>query len=232
MIDRLINLARFAGSEIVWSAEDLTGYFDCEAYAAAQGIDQTSVYDDGYFDKYRDLSGSPVAVDLNNFRSSIVMEELNRRFGSEERRSLLDVGIGDGAFLDRMNRHKDRLTTFGNDINPAGVAWLIERASYGGLDPEAWDIVTFWDSLEHFPDPRVPLRSVKHLAIVSIPTFKDLDSAKASKHFRPLEHFWYWSLAGFTLFADAEGFDTTRIETTETDLGREGITTFVIRRRL
>lgn len=232
MIDRLKNLGRFAEHEIVWSGEDLAGYFDCEAYAAARGIDPASVYDEDYFEKYRDLSGSPVAEALNDFRASIVLEELGKRFTPDGRRSLLDVGIGDGAFLRRMDSHKDLLSTFGNDINPSGIAWLIERASYGGLDPQTWDIVTFWDSLEHFPDPRVPLASVKHLAIVSVPTFKDLEAAKASKHFRPLEHFWYWSLAGFTLFADAEGFDTTRIETTETDLGREGITTFVIRRRL
>lgn len=233
MIERLLNLSRFAGTEeIVWSSEDLTGYFNCEAYAAAQGIRVADVYDDAYFDKYRDMAESPMATALNDFRASIVLEELGRRFTPDGRRSLIDVGIGDGAFLRRMDSHKDKLSTFGNDINPAGIAWLIERASYGGIDePDTWDIATFWDALEHFPDPRVPLRSVRHLAFVSIPTFRDVEEAKASKHFRPLEHFWYWSIAGFTLFADAEGFDTTRIETTETDLGREGITTFVIRRR-
>lgn len=233
MIDELKSLSRFAfPSELVWSSEHLSGYFNCEAYAKAEGIDPAAIYDEDYFDKYRDMSDSPMAVALNDFRASMVISELDRRFPVHGRRSLIDIGIGDGAFLRRMDSHKDRVSTFGNDINPAGIAWLIERASYGGIEtPEYWDIATFWDSLEHFPDPRIPLRAVKHIAIISIPTFPDAEAAKASKHFRPLEHFWYWSIAGFTLFADSQGFDTTRVETTETDLGREGITTFVIRRR-
>lgn len=81
-------------------------------------------------------------------------------------RAVLDIGCGHGAFLRRAR--EDGVRVAGVELDPQGVAAC--RAA--GLDVRAgslfdtgvpdgpWDLVTFWDVLEHLDDPAAALRQV------------------------------------------------------------------------
>lgn len=221
----LTTIFRPAGRQLTWIEPDGVGFFDCDAYNASLGFGL--VYDDDYFANYQGLSESPIAKALNDFRASLVARHAPCRPGC-----LLDVGIGDGAFLRRIDEFRGWLDPFGCDVNPAGIAWLVERGQLSGFEaPASFDMVTFWDSLEHIRDPRPALAAARHVALVSLPIFTSAEHAVSSKHFKPREHFWYFTRQGFLQFAADEGFDVVDVLETESELGREGIETFVLQRR-
>lgn len=205
------------GARLIWSQQDGVGYLE---------VNDAGVYGQEYFDRYREMSLTPMAVALNRFRADLVLKHA----GVSEAVTLLDVGIGDGAFLRALEGVR-WIQRFGADVNPAGIAYLEEHGQLGSIDDDQYDVVTFWDSLEHIRDPRWALRSAAHVALVSIPIFANVEHVLASRHYRPDEHCWYFTRAGFCAFADREGFDVVDVLATETALGRDGIETFVLIRR-
>lgn len=208
------------GARLIWSQEDGVGFLE---------VKNEGVYDEEYFQRYREMSQTPMAIALNGFRADLVRRHGGRVGGAFEEITLLDVGIGDGAFLRALE--EDRwIHRFGADVNPAGIAYLEEHGQLGSLE-DTYGVVTFWDSLEHIRDPRWALRSAASVALVSIPIFADVEHVLASRHFRPDEHYWYFTRAGFIAFAKQEGFDVVDVLATETALGRDGIETFVLNRR-
>lgn len=208
-----------AAARLRWLPEAGVGFYECEG----------APYDAAYFERYRSMADTPVAAALNAFRVGLVERHSPLL---EDRITVLDVGIGDGAFLRAAERSaEDRISYAGFDVNPAGVAYLKSVDLWGEItDPEGWDILTFWDSLEHIRDPRPALAAARHVAIVSIPTFRDVAHVLASRHYRKDEHYWYFTRAGFVAFANSQGFEVVDILATETAIGRDEIETFVLRR--
>lgn len=229
MLDTLVGA--IAAHRLNWLEPIGLGFFDVDAALADQGLTTADVYSDDYFAKYEAMAEAPIGVELNEFRKAMVCRHAPTN-GDGGPPTLLDVGIGDGAFLRALDGLA-WLRSYGCDINPAGIAYLIERGQLANFEaPRSFDVVTFWDSLEHIRDPRPALAAAANVAIVSIPIFTDAADAVTSKHFRPDEHFWYFTRHAFTVFADQEGFDVVDILATETALGREGIETFVLKRRV
>lgn len=215
----LIEVLGAEASAFTWAEPAGVGFLE---------VTNDGVYDEAYFERYRDMSGTKIAVALNAFRVDLVTRHAWPGW------TLLDVGIGDGAFLRACedDRGAPWVDVAGCDVNPAAIAYLEKRGQLGSFEePGGFDIVTFWDSLEHIRDPRIPLRAARRVALVSIPIFVDAADARASKHYRPDEHFWYFTRRGFVAFAEAQGFDVADILVTETALGRESIETFVLKRR-
>jgi Methyltransferase domain len=144
------------------------------------------------------------------------------------RGALVDVGIGSGAFIEaRRSRHR---TTYGYDVNPAGLAWLEQRMLL--VDPHlvSFDAVTLWDVLEHIPDFQSLLANVKDWVFTSLPIFRDAEHALGSKHFKPEEHYWFFSRDGLVFAMKLCGFALVSESKVETELGREDIGTFAFRR--
>ena len=218
-------LGEIAENRLQWLEPIGLGFFDCDAALASQGRSLAAVYDQAYFDAYRDLADQPIGTALNTFRC-----ELALKWAMATGATILDVGIGDGAFLRAMSDVAPGMRLRGVDVNPAAIAYLDEQGWCGTLELQ-YDVVTFWDSLEHFRDPRVPLRAVGRVALVSLPIFTDAADAVTSKHFKPEEHFWYFTRHAFRAFAEQEGFDVLDILATESALGRESIETFVLWRK-
>lgn len=221
-------IGEIAAHRLHWMEPIGIGFLDCETFTGPDG-EKPAPYDDAYFAKYRDMADSEVGAALNKFRSELVCRWAP--LASQGNATLLDVGIGDGAFL-RSVSYLTWLQVYGCDINPAGIAYLIENGQLASFEePSSFDVVTFWDSLEHIRDPRPALAAARQVALVSIPIFTDAAHAVTSRHFRPDEHFWYFTRHGFIQFADQEGFDCVDVLATETALGRDSIETFVLRRR-
>jgi hypothetical protein len=104
--------------------------------------------------------------------------------------SILDVGYGAGDFLAVAS--KDFARASGHDITgiapPEGVAFA------ENIFAEHYDVVTFFDVLEHFEHPSI----IEHLrcnyVMVSVPWchYPSDDWFREWKHRRPDEHLWHW----------------------------------------
>ena len=167
-------------------------------------------YNGSYFAKYQDMDDTEMGALLTAARVDLV-----RRYFDGK---VVDIGIGGGRFVTDSD-------SFGYDVNPDAVAWLGDRY----LDPyeNGADAVTCWDSLEHIPEPEKFLATVKKWLFVSMPTYEGQSDCLASKHFKPGEHIWYWTIRGFIDWCGLNGFAVREVNAMETDIGREGITTFV-----
>ncbi len=171
-------------------------------------------YSGPYFEKYQALDGTPMGAALTAARVDMV----RRHFDGE----VLDVGIGGGRFVIESGGK-------GFDVNEEAVQWLKSRNAYA--DPyKGVAAITCWDSLEHVPDPEPLVRSVGEWVFVSMPVYKDQADCLKSKHFKPGEHLHYWSVRGLIGWFAKMNFGCVEINERESDLGREGITSFAFRR--
>jgi hypothetical protein len=194
----------------------------CRAHGVAYQRDMTPTvaYDAEYHDKCASYEGQEIANRINDGRMALV----DRHFGIGR---VVDIGIGSGEFIKR------RPWTFGHDVNPVAVEWLKKHGLWAGAaDLENFGAHTFWDVLEHVPDPGDYLRRVRLHAFVfvSVPIFEDMGEIRKSRHYRPGEHLYYWTEAGFVQWMDSHGFLLLEHSTFETDAGRDSIHSFAFKR--
>lgn len=168
-------------------------------------------YDQSYFDKCSAYASDPIAQAVNAAR----VDFIDKHFGSGV---LCDVGIGDGAFL------MLRGDTWGCDVNPYAEAWLKRNDRWAHF-PGEFEAFSFWDVLEHVPTPQEYFDRMTQgsYLFVSIPVFDDLRNIRASKHYRPGEHLYYFTLNGFIRWTAMHGFF---LLDSEPEQGRESIMRF------
>lgn len=151
--------------------------FDC-SHVWQTDLKVTAKYDHQYvkdrYDKY------PTTEAMSYLRLGFV-----KAFKTQGR--ILDVGYGNGAFLKAAK--KSGFDVFGADVH--GVDYGITDVSIKEAIGMDWDVVTFFDSLEHFDDldPIRRLADKAKMIVVSMPqrpsTFpRDL----GWRHYRPGEH--------------------------------------------
>ena len=138
-------------------------------------------YDAAYARQY---DTRPVKA-MSEVRWHFIQTYLNLPMGSR----VLDVGYGNGAFL--KHAHTAGMKIHGIDIHSENFG-----IPHVGFDtPLVFDLICFFDSLEHFPDfsPIFKLRSRN--IIVSIPNTPSfvLSRPQAWRHFKPGEHLHYFS---------------------------------------
>ncbi len=199
-----------AGTRLQWAPQLGLGFLP--------GID-SKIYDAEYFEKYLRYENTPLGEALTAARVRLV--------NSYCKGKVVDVGIGSGHFLSKRN--SVGLDTRGTDVNPFAVQWLnndniMWRPGDASFFPDA---LTFWDSLEHIPDPSALLGDVKKYVFVSCPTYSNAEHALRSKHYRPGEHCWYWTHRGILNFMEHFGFYMVECNFMERNLGREDINTYV-----
>ncbi|MCY1397750.1 Methyltransferase domain protein [compost metagenome] len=136
---------------------------------------------------------------------------------------VVDIGIGGGRFVLEAD-------AMGFDVNAEAVVWL--QAQGRLLDPyrQQVDAITCWDSLEHVPDPEKLVARAGQWLFVSMPIYESQAHCLQSKHFKPGEHLWYFTLPGFIGWCERQGFELIEMNHAESELGREGITSFAFRR--
>jgi len=183
--------------------------------------DKTVEYDNDYFKKYQEYEDTDIGRKLLSCRIELVEKYCPNK-------PILDIGVGSGIFV--ASKHG----AYGYDINPVAIKYLKDRELY--VDPYKRLSVplcgfTFWDSLEHIPDPKMLLNRIKdQYVFVSLPIVKDIKHVRTSKHYRPNEHFWYFTRDGFVNYMKTQGFELQEHNVMETHAGREDIETFVFRR--
>lgn len=173
-------------------------------------------YDSSYFEKYVSMGQTEIGVALNKARVEMVKKYWDG--------SVLDVGIGAGTFL---IAHGNSL---GFDVNPAGIEWLKKTNKWGDLYKRKWDALTMWDSLEHMYEPDKAIERAKKWVFISIPIFNSAEDILASKHFRKDEHVFYFTHSGLINWFASQGFKCIEWSRFESELGRDGITTYAFKR--
>lgn len=172
-------------------------------------------YSGPYFEKYQALDATPMGAALTKARLHLV----RRHFAGQ----VVDIGIGGGRFVTEAE-------AMGFDVNVEAVAWLKARERYYNPYKHHAEAITCWDSLEHIPEPERLLDHVGEWVFVSMPIYKDQAHCLASKHFKPGEHCWYFTHDGLTRWFDCQGFACVEYNDIESQLGRDGITSFAFRR--
>lgn len=179
-------------------------------------------YDADYFAKYEGYAATEMGGAITAARADLAQRHAARH-------SLIDVGIGCGAFVTEMRARG--WPAFGYDINPAGIDWLRSRDWYANPYLAGASVLTFWDSLEHIPDVAHLLQRTT-IVLCSLPIVPgDGPPAREWKHYRPDEHCWYFTHSGFLRWMQQRGFVCLEHSTIEAELGREDIGTYAFRRR-
>jgi hypothetical protein len=125
-------------------------------------------------------------------KPEVAMSHLRTGFlkGFVKNGKLFDVGYGTGAFL--RTAGTVGFDAYGCDIH--GVDRGIQEKPL--ISDDEWDAVTFFDSLEHFPDLSVirQLNRRARLILVSLPkTPRFFPECKKWRHYKPGEHLHYFS---------------------------------------
>lgn len=173
-------------------------------------------YSGEYFAHYQKLDETKMGGLLTQARLQLVEKYTKASLG-------VDIGIGGGRYVQESGG-------FGYDVCEDAVRWLQGFGHYKDPYSEKISHVTCWDSLEHIPEPEKLLAQVRDWFFVSLPTFENAEEALASKHFKPAEHLWYFSIPGLIRWAEDQGFQVMEVNHAETELGREGITSFAFKR--
>lgn len=197
------------------------GFEDCLLWSDELGrgfhTRQPIDYQQSYWDEYILRDGTPMGSALTAARVSLVEQFGN---GTE----LCDIGIGGGRFVQQAN-------AMGYDVNPEAVRWLKATERYRDpYDGPRVGQLTFWDSLEHIPNPELIVSRAEHLVFVSMPIYRDLADVLGSPHYKPGEHLHYWTDEGLRLWFENQGFRYLHSDDCETRIGRRGIMSYVFYR--
>jgi hypothetical protein len=201
-----------SGAKLIWDVEAARGMCSVKP--------DHSIYDEPYFSKFTSWGERPVGKLLNEARVSLV----NRHVG---RSIVLDYGCGACSFV----RMRGVEVTRGYDI----MAYSTERLR--GLDAlvrksDKISAFTFWDSFEHLENPAEVLSSRPRFVFMSIPIFAGPSDVISSKHWKPGEHYWYFTERGLVGYMADLGYDLIERSRIEECYTREGIGTFVSQQKL
>jgi len=176
------------------------------------------VYNKEYASKYAKYAKTHLGKDILKVRLDTV----------KDYKRVLDIGVGCGEFINNKPKSK------GYDVNPYMIKKLKESKQW--FDPynkelDKFDAVCFFDSFEHIEKPEILLNKITNQAVVmAIPIFNSFRNVKESKHFRPDEHFHYFTLYGISTYMNDLGFEMKKAHSREIWLGREAIWTFTFTR--
>ena len=220
-MDRIFELYDFEDDGEVSVCKD----FGLAYQSVAHGL--RIKYAGSYWQALLKRKGTPVAQRIMASRMSLLSRHLNRND------RILEVGVGCGEFLESVP-----YDSRGYDINPVGVEWLTKCGKFHDIerDPEyrqfkGW---CFWDVLEHMEVPELIFRRIVEGSTVfcSVPIIRDMDKIKESKHYKPGEHLYYWTLKAFIDWMYDWGFSLLEIEAGEMYAGREQVYSFAFKKNM
>lgn len=163
-------------------------------------------YDDAYAQRYRDIDDEVVALSARRLQ---VLEAF------VPHGVLLDFGAGTFRFVDAAQRAG--WSAWGYDV----ILCHHSRRQSSTIANCRFDVVTFFDSLEHLPDPTETIKALDpQWLMISIPECHYPENEAwfmAWKHRRPGEHLWHWNRLTLTLMMDGLGYRCRMISDFEDD---------------
>ena len=175
------------------------------------------MYDRSYEIRYSRYAKTVRGHNIQNLRYDTILRHIPNNVSSYR---LLDFGCGVGNFLERIN-NGGGIKAKGFDVNPYSKHSDIE-VLFGG-----YDIVTFWDSLEHLNNPRqVILGLGPEYLFICTPSVDDWDGELRDltswRHYMPSEHCHYFgekSLTKLLLSCDYKVLEVNYNESKERNSG-------------
>lgn len=132
---------------------------------------------------------------------------------------LLDYGYGDGSFLSWAVQDKRIHAAMGYDITGLPVPEGCLQVTAEGRHNHKWDAVTFWDVLEHVPNPDKVISELNaDLIVISLPHCHfGMTMEKAGfdvalewfdnwKHRKPHEHIHHYSMTSIAIWMESLGY--------------------------
>lgn len=157
------------------------------------------IYDLNYIKKYIDLDG--IVRDMSYLRLGYLEGVIGH-----SPNSILDIGYGDGTFLSVCSKKiKD---CYGNDVTGYSVPDGCKFIDHDEILKTKVEVVTFFDSLEHFQDITFIKDLQTRYIMISVPEchyFSD-EWFKNWKHRRPDEHLWYFNKDSLFCFMKEMGY--------------------------
>lgn len=144
-----------------------------------------------------------------------------------ESRKLLDVGASYGHFLSAISGTQDAQ---GIEVSPAAVAWSVKnlgvRSCLGSVYdippqlPDAFDVITCWDVIEHLEQPRRALEACRNRLkprgwlFLSTPDAGSVVARMMGRHWHymdPIQHINLFSQANLKRVLEEVGFQVRTI---------------------
>lgn len=187
------------------------------------------VYDATYVDYYNKIRNNSVTMSALR---------LGHLFGVLERhisiKSILDVGYGNGDFLNIAKTMIDNC--YGYDIT--GIDTPLDCERIDSLDYSVhYDVVTFFDSLEHFDDINWISNINCDYIVISVPYCHYLDTMDDKdlinwKHLKPNEHLYHFNIKSLISHFSVNGYEPISMSNIEDSIrkssdGRQNIITGV-----
>ena len=126
--------------------------------------------------------------------------------------SILDVGYGNGSFLKTCSNIIPKC--FGHDVSNVKVDQV---EIVDNIFDRHYEVITFFDSLEHFEDIYILDKLNCDYICISVPWCHNFDEEWFMnwKHRRPNEHLWHFDDISLKTFVEKQGFvqlNSTNVE--------------------
>ena len=218
------------------------------AYESNENLKCFHDFHEGYYN-YGSLTEE--SKTLADFRRSL--EILERHLSKENERTIFDVGFGNGFFLASAKDRGWKVT--GIDSSPKNVELARQKfsldlscSSFEDYSNQGfcYDVVSFWDVVEHLPDPHKFLKKAEHMLkpngfiLIGVPNDRSmlrvissflysvslgrLKKGVETAYF--LEHVAYYNLTTLKNLLDRVGFVLRDYFLTSTDLNKYSFSKF------
>lgn len=195
-------------------------------------INTADLYFEGYYGE------STKTRTPNKIAVSIFQEERKRlALGKLQGGTILDAGCGDAGFLESLSENWVRYgyepSTVGKDLSSskAGIT-LLDTLDFSKTDAvPSFDIITFWQSLEHINNPIEILKTVHSLLkpggilFISVPNIQSLQAGLFGGrwfHLDPTRHIVHYNPKSLTQLIESAGFKLEKLNTRSLEFGLFG----------
>lgn len=170
-------------------------------------------YDYDYSDKYN--SYGEKSNYLSYLRLGVLLGNLHAI-----PQSILDVGYGNCAFLNASKLIIDKC--YGFDISNYPVSDNITRVD--DIYNQHYDVICFFDSLEHFDDINIIDKLDCNYVFISLPFCHNFSDEWFLNwyHRRPNEHLWHFNDEALVRFFESNGYKNIYIGTFEDTIRKNG----------
>jgi len=182
--------------------------------------------DDNFYRQAYDKNYYPTlnfSIKILNFISFSLKELIIINYFNKKQISLLDVGCGDGLFLESLNH---RFHTHGIDFHKPKISHR-HRLFRGNIEhfkfPYTFDCLTLWHSLEHLPQPHKTLKRLFSLLnpdgriFITTPSATSLGCTLGRQHYfhlDPPRHLSIPSSDGLAIALSESGFTDIKFHPT------------------
>ncbi|MFW5847701.1 MAG: class I SAM-dependent methyltransferase [bacterium] len=173
-------------------------------------FNKIQTYDNDYIQTYEEYG--EIGIRMSYLRLGNIIGALGYK-----PREILDVGYGNGDFL-RVTRDSG-IKSYGSDISGYPTPNGVEFVSWDNVLVNKFEVITFFDCLEHFKDISFVKDLMCDFIVITLPWchyyIEGDEWFKNWKHRKPDEHLWHFNDESLSNFMKENGYmyiSTTNVE--------------------